>query len=64
MNFTVPDGIELQTGSYVDVRVTTSFSNSLVGEMVGSGDLAIGSAGDRTSGRQTPGDQASGHLAV
>ena len=33
MNFTVPDGIELKTGSYVPVRVTGSFPNSLVGEM-------------------------------
>src|ERR1700691_2257494 len=35
MNFTAPAGIELVTGSYVDVRVTVSFPNSLVGEMVG-----------------------------
>jgi tRNA-2-methylthio-N6-dimethylallyladenosine synthase len=34
LNFTVPEGVELKTGSYVDVRVTASFSNSLVGEMV------------------------------
>ncbi len=34
LNFTAPDGVELKTGSYVDVRVTTSFPNSLVGEMV------------------------------
>jgi tRNA-2-methylthio-N6-dimethylallyladenosine synthase len=34
MNFTVPEGVELKTGSYVDVRVTASFPNSLVGEMV------------------------------
>jgi hypothetical protein len=33
MNFTVPDGVELKTGSYVQVRVTGSFPNSLVGEM-------------------------------
>jgi tRNA-2-methylthio-N6-dimethylallyladenosine synthase len=33
MNFTVPAGVELATGSYVDVRVTGSFPNSLVGEM-------------------------------
>jgi tRNA-2-methylthio-N6-dimethylallyladenosine synthase len=33
MNFTVPEGIELATGSYVNVRVTGSFPNSLVGEM-------------------------------
>jgi tRNA-2-methylthio-N6-dimethylallyladenosine synthase len=36
MNFTVPEGRELKTGSYVDVRVTASFPNSLVGEMVDS----------------------------
>jgi tRNA-2-methylthio-N6-dimethylallyladenosine synthase len=35
MNFTVPEGLELKTGSYVNVRVTASFPNSLVGEMVG-----------------------------
>ena len=34
MNFTVPAGVELKTGSYVDVLVTNCFSNSLVGEMV------------------------------
>src|SRR5271170_7136664 len=33
MNFTVPEGVELKTGSYVQVRVTGSFPNSLVGEM-------------------------------
>ena len=33
LNFTVPEGIELKTGSYVPVRVTGSFPNSLVGEM-------------------------------
>jgi tRNA-2-methylthio-N6-dimethylallyladenosine synthase len=33
MNFTVPEGIELTPGSYVPVRVTGSFPNSLVGEM-------------------------------
>ena len=33
LNFTVPEGIELATGSYVDVRVTGSFPNSLVGEL-------------------------------
>ena len=37
LNFTAPDGAELKTGSYVDVRVTTSFPNSLVGEMVETG---------------------------
>jgi tRNA-2-methylthio-N6-dimethylallyladenosine synthase len=36
MNFTVPNSIELVTGSYLDVRVTASFPNSLVGEMVNS----------------------------
>jgi tRNA-2-methylthio-N6-dimethylallyladenosine synthase len=35
MNFTVPEGVELITGSYVRVRVTGSFPNSLVGEMAG-----------------------------
>jgi tRNA-2-methylthio-N6-dimethylallyladenosine synthase len=34
LNFTVPEGVELKTGSYVNVRVTASFSNSLVGELV------------------------------
>jgi tRNA-2-methylthio-N6-dimethylallyladenosine synthase len=34
LNFTVPDGVELKSGSYVGVRVTASFPNSLVGEMV------------------------------
>lgn len=34
LNFTAVDGIELKTGSYVDVLVTTSFPNSLVGAMV------------------------------
>jgi tRNA-2-methylthio-N6-dimethylallyladenosine synthase len=34
MNFTVPAGVELATGSYVKVRATASFPNSLVGEMV------------------------------
>jgi tRNA-2-methylthio-N6-dimethylallyladenosine synthase len=35
MNFTVSKGVELVTGSYVPVRVTGSFPNSLVGEMAG-----------------------------
>ena len=34
MNFTVPDGIEVKPGSYAKVRVTASFPNSLVGELV------------------------------
>jgi tRNA-2-methylthio-N6-dimethylallyladenosine synthase len=34
MNFTAPAGIELATGCYVNVRVTQSFPNSLVGEIV------------------------------
>jgi tRNA-2-methylthio-N6-dimethylallyladenosine synthase len=34
LNFTVPEGVELKTGCYVGVRVTASFPNSLVGEMV------------------------------
>ena len=33
MNFTVPQGIEVKAGSYVPVRVTASFPNSLVGEL-------------------------------
>jgi len=33
LNFTVPAGVELATGSYVPVLVTGSFPNSLVGEM-------------------------------
>jgi tRNA-2-methylthio-N6-dimethylallyladenosine synthase len=33
LNFTAPTGTELKTGSYVDVKVTTVFPNSLVGEM-------------------------------
>src|SRR6266404_1326982 len=37
LNFTAPQGTELKTGNYVDVRVTTSFPNSLVGEMVEAG---------------------------
>ncbi|MBI1740897.1 MAG: tRNA (N6-isopentenyl adenosine(37)-C2)-methylthiotransferase MiaB [Candidatus Koribacter versatilis] len=35
LNFTASQGVELKTGSYVDVLVTASFPNSLVGEMVG-----------------------------
>ena len=34
MNFTVPEGVELKTRSYVNVQVTNSFPNSLVGELV------------------------------
>jgi tRNA-2-methylthio-N6-dimethylallyladenosine synthase len=33
LNFTVPAGVELAAGSYVDVRVTGCFPNSLVGEL-------------------------------
>ena len=33
LNFTAPEGVEPATGSYVPVRVTGSFPNSLVGEM-------------------------------
>jgi|SRR5215831_1710155 len=36
LNFTAPEGAQLKTASYVQVRVTASFPNSLVGEMVGS----------------------------
>ena len=35
MNFAAPEGVELKNGSYVNVRCTASFPNSLVGEMVG-----------------------------
>ena len=34
LNFTVPEGVDLKTGSYVNVRVTGNFPNSLVGELV------------------------------
>ena len=34
LNFTVPEGVEQNAGSYVNVIVTTCFPNSLVGEMV------------------------------
>ena len=34
VNFTGPTGVELAAGSYVNVRVTTAFPNSLVGELV------------------------------
>jgi tRNA-2-methylthio-N6-dimethylallyladenosine synthase len=34
LNFSVPEGKSLQSGSYVPVVVTTSFPNSLVGEMM------------------------------
>ncbi len=34
MNFTAPEGMELRTGSYVIVRCTATFPNSLVGELV------------------------------
>ncbi|MGB9237132.1 MAG: TRAM domain-containing protein, partial [Terriglobales bacterium] len=38
LNFTAPAGVQLKPGSYVMVRVTSSFPNSLLGEMVnGSG---------------------------
>ncbi len=33
LNFTAPEGTELKTGSYVNVRVSASFPNSLVGEL-------------------------------
>jgi tRNA-2-methylthio-N6-dimethylallyladenosine synthase len=35
LNFTAPEGVELATGSYVPVRVTGSFPNSLIGELAG-----------------------------
>jgi tRNA-2-methylthio-N6-dimethylallyladenosine synthase len=34
LNFTAAPGMSLESGSYVPVRVTTAFPNSLVGEMV------------------------------
>ena len=34
LNFTAPDGVKLKTGSYANVRVTQSFPNSLLGELV------------------------------
>ena len=34
LNFTVPEGVFLQTGSYIPVVTTASFPNSLLGEMV------------------------------
>ena len=34
MNFTIPGGVEPNVGSYVSVMTTTSFPNSLLGEMV------------------------------
>ncbi len=37
LNFVAPDGRALESGSYVPVRVTTAFPNSLVGEMVRPG---------------------------
>jgi tRNA-2-methylthio-N6-dimethylallyladenosine synthase len=36
LNFTAPAGTELKTGSYVNVRVTSSFPNSLIGELSAS----------------------------
>jgi tRNA-2-methylthio-N6-dimethylallyladenosine synthase len=37
LNFTAPEGVRFKTGSYANVRVTHSFPNSLVGEMVRNG---------------------------
>jgi tRNA-2-methylthio-N6-dimethylallyladenosine synthase len=34
LNFVVPAAVEPPIGSYANVRVTASFPNSLVGEMV------------------------------
>jgi len=34
LNFTAPQDVQFKAGSYVSVRVTNSFPNSLVGEMV------------------------------
>ncbi len=38
LNFTAPEGVQFKPGSYVNVRVTSVFPNSLVGEMVSTGD--------------------------
>jgi tRNA-2-methylthio-N6-dimethylallyladenosine synthase len=42
LNFTAPEARGLEPGTYVPVRVTTAFPNSLLGELVEKGDLAIG----------------------
>jgi len=34
LNFTAPESVNLEAGSYVPVRVTVAFPNSLLGEMV------------------------------
>ncbi len=34
LNFTAPEGVQFKAGSYVNVRVTNIFPNSLVGEIV------------------------------
>jgi tRNA-2-methylthio-N6-dimethylallyladenosine synthase len=34
LNFTTPENAKLELGSYLPVRVTTAFPNSLLGEMV------------------------------
>jgi tRNA-2-methylthio-N6-dimethylallyladenosine synthase len=39
LNFTAREDCQLEPGSYVPVRVTTAFPNSLVGQMIESGDL-------------------------
>ena len=38
LNFTAPEGVQFKAGSYVNVRVTNSFPNSLLGEMASMGD--------------------------
>jgi tRNA-2-methylthio-N6-dimethylallyladenosine synthase len=42
LNFTAREDRRLDSGSYVPVQVTVAFPNSLVGEMIESGDRAIG----------------------
>jgi tRNA-2-methylthio-N6-dimethylallyladenosine synthase len=42
LNFTAGEDRRLDSGSYVPVQVTVAFPNSLVGEMIESGDRAIG----------------------
>jgi tRNA-2-methylthio-N6-dimethylallyladenosine synthase len=37
VNFSAPEGIKLEQGQYVQVRVTATFPNSLAGEFVSSG---------------------------
>ncbi|MGO8986253.1 MAG: tRNA (N6-isopentenyl adenosine(37)-C2)-methylthiotransferase MiaB [Terriglobales bacterium] len=59
LNFTVSEGIELKPGSYVDVLVTGSFPNSLVGVMAASSEvsaLGLNKADGTTEGAPLPGN--------